>query len=71
MDGKGEIIIFQSADGKSGIEVHLDDNTIWLSQKQMADLFDKYSDTISLHLKNIHEELELDEKATTEFFPVV
>ncbi|MCX6257632.1 MAG: virulence RhuM family protein [Bacteroidia bacterium] len=71
MAGKGEIVIYQSEDGSSGIEVRLDGNTIWLNQRQMADLFHKDSDSISLHLKNIYEEQELEEKSTTEFFSVV
>ncbi len=45
--------------------------SVWLSQKQMAELFDKDTDTIGLHLKNIFIESELDESSTTEFFSVV
>ncbi len=68
---QNEIIIYQTVDNQTEIQVQFDNQTVWLSQKQMAELFDKDSDTIGLHLKNIFEEEELTEKATTEFFSVV
>lgn len=71
MKGKGEIIIYETEDGKSQLEVHLQNESIWLSQKMMAELFQKDSDTISLHLKNIYKEKELNENSTTELFSVV
>lgn len=66
-----EIIIYKTKDNQTQIEVHFENDTIWLSQKQMADLFDKDSDTIGIHLKNIFAEEELVEQATTEFLSVV
>ena len=66
-----EIEIYTSGNSEIEIRVKFDNNTAWLSQKQMADLFDKDSDTIGLHLKNIYSEQELIEKSTTEFFSVV
>lgn len=66
-----EIVIFQSPDGQAQLDVRMDNQTVWLSQKQMAELFDKDSDTIGLHLKNVFAEGELDESATTELFSVV
>ncbi|MEO5996902.1 MAG: RhuM family protein [Chitinophagaceae bacterium] len=66
-----EIIIYQSESGKTEIEVKLQGETLWLSQKLMADLFEKDTDTIGLHLRNIYAEGELDETATTEFLSVV
>lgn len=51
--------------------VKFENETIWLTQRQMAELFGKDSDTISLHLKNIFNEGELDKKATTEYSSVV
>ena len=60
-----DIVIYQPDDGLSGVEVRLRDETVWLSQAQMAALFDKDSDTIGLHLKNIYQSGELDEQATT------
>jgi len=65
-----EIEIYKTEKG-SEIQVRLDKDTIWLTQKQMADLFYKDTDTISLHLKNIYAEEELDEIATTEFSSLV
>ena len=66
-----EVKIFQSDDGKTEIQVKLENETVWLSQKQMADLFEKDTDTIGLHLKNIYSSSELDEQATTEEYSVV
>ena len=65
---KGEIIVYND---KPNVEVRLENETVWLNQKQMAELFDKDSDTIGLHLKNIFATKELDEKATTEKYSVV
>lgn len=53
------------------IKVRLDEDTVWLTQTDMASLFDCSADNISLHLKNIYAEGELDEKSTTEDFSVV
>ncbi|MBU2541938.1 virulence RhuM family protein [Patescibacteria group bacterium] len=61
-----EIIIYEGADGAPRIEVQIKDETIWLSQKQMAELFDCSVDNISLHLKNIFKEAELSENSVTE-----
>ncbi len=66
-----EIKIYKTKDGKTSIEVKLEKETVWLSQKQMAELFEKDSDTIGLHLKNIYKSEELEESSTTEFFSVV
>jgi len=68
---ESEIKIYQSDDGQTKIDVKLDHDTVWLSQKQMAQLFDKDSDTIGLHLRNIYQSKELVENSTTEFFSVV
>lgn len=68
MNNKGEIILYND---KPNVEVRLNNDTIWLNQKQMAELFEKDSDTIGLHLKNIFETKELDKKATTEKYSVV
>ena len=53
------------------VRVLLRDETIWLSQRSMAELFQSTTDNISLHLKNIYAEGELNEQATTEDFSVV
>ena len=64
------IVIYKTKEGPE-LRVKLEKETLWLTQKQMAILFDKDTDTIGLHLKNIYAEGELEEKATTEFFSVV
>jgi hypothetical protein len=66
-----EFLIFTNQAREDGIEVRLQDDTIWLSQKLMATLFDCSTDNIGLHLKNIYNAGELDEKSTTELFSVV
>lgn len=66
-----EVLIYQKDDGQAAVEVRLEQDTLWLSQAQMAALFDKDSDTIGLHLRNIYEAGELDEGATTEDSSVV
>jgi hypothetical protein len=69
-DGKGEIIIYDEIEGKPRIEVKLADDTLWLSQRLMADLFEKDVDTISLHIKNIYAEAELEQEPATTAFTV-
>ena len=66
-----QILIFSNQNGKPNIQVKLDKETIWLTQKQMAELFDKDSDTISLHINNIYNSEELSKEATTEESSVV
>lgn len=66
-----QIEIYQGIDGETQIEVNFQDDTVWLNQKQMGELFAKDTDTIGLHLKNIFSEKELDENSTTEDFSVV
>jgi hypothetical protein len=63
-----EFLIFTKQTGENGIEVRVQDGTIWLSQKLIAALFDCSADNISLHLKNIFAEGELDEFSVTEDF---
>ena len=66
-----QITVYQTSEGKINIEVLYSDENIWLPQKRMAELFDCSADNISLHLKNIYKEKELDEFSTTEDFSVV
>jgi len=66
-----QIEIYQSEDGQMQIQVRLEKDTVWLSQAQMAELFDKNSDTIGLHLRNIYKPGELEQSATTEESSVV
>lgn len=66
-----QFIIYQSEDGETRLDVRFVDETVWLTQALMAKLFQTSTDNISLHLKNIYGEGELDENATTEDFSVV
>lgn len=68
---ESSIKIFQTDDGQTNIDVKFDNETVWLTQKQMSQLFDKDTDTIGLHLKNIYQSGELDELSTTEDSSVV
>lgn len=68
---RGELVLYQAADGSVELKLRLEHETLWLSQRQMALLFDKDTDTIGLHLRNIYGEGELDEAATTEESSVV
>ena len=58
-DDKGEVIIYQTEDGLSKLEVNLKNETVWLSIDQMAELFQRDKSTISRHIKNVFEEGEL------------
>jgi len=69
--GKGELILYRTEDGKTRIEVRFQNETVWLTQKQMAVLFDKDPDTIGLHIRNIYKEGELMQQGTTEDSSVV
>lgn len=71
MESKGEVLIYESAENGLEIQVQLENDTLWLSQRLMAELFEKDSDTIGLHIKNIYAEGELEEQGTTELFSVV
>lgn len=66
-----KFLIYNTPNENIKINAIIRDETIWLTQKAMAELFDCTTDNISLHLKNIYKELELDEKSTSEFFSVV
>jgi hypothetical protein len=68
--GAAEFLIFSFQTKEDGIEVWVQNDTIWLSQKLIARLFDCSSDNVSLHLKNIFNEGELDEKSVAEDFSV-
>lgn len=68
---RGEIVLYQTADGRTSIDVKLENETVWLTQAQMAVIFDCSSDNIGQHLKNIYKEKELAESSTTEIFSVV
>ncbi len=68
---RGELILYESPTGKVRVEVHHEDETFWLSQRQMADLFGVDVRTVNHHLKQIYESGELHEKATIRNFRIV
>lgn len=68
MDNYGEVLIYQSEDGLTNIEVKIQDETVWLTQQQMADLFQTSRTNIVEHIKHIYEEGELDENSTCRKF---
>ena len=63
MDDKGQFLLYQTPDGDSQIEVKLQNDTVWLSLDQMAELFQRNKSTISRHIKNV-----LEYTATARFF---
>ena len=65
------LILYTTEDGKSRIQLRAKDQTVWLSQREMAELFDVTTDNIGLHLKNLYEDEELSREATTEESSVV
>ena len=68
---KGELILYQTEDGKTKVEVRLQDETVWLTQKLMAELFQKDVRTINEHIANIYDEGELMSGATIRKFRIV
>lgn len=65
---KGSIILYQTADGQSKIEVTLSNDTVWLTADQMAELFQRNKSTISRHIRNVFEEGELNADSVVAFF---
>lgn len=68
IDNKGEVIIYQTEDGLTKLNVQLENESVWLTQEQMTLLFDRDKSTISRHISNIFSEGELDEKSVVAFF---
>lgn len=63
-DIKSEILIYQTQDGQTRIQTLMQDETVWLTQAQMAELFETTPQNITMHVKNIYDEGELIESAT-------
>lgn len=68
---KGEIVLFQAQDGHTKVQVRFEDNSVWLSQKAMADLYQVSVKTINEHTVNIYDEQELRPEATIRKFRIV
>ena len=62
--GRGEILIYQTEDGKADLDVKLENETVWLTQSQLCDLFERDKSVISRHIRNIFEEGELHREST-------
>jgi len=67
----GKIILYQPDDTTSKLEVRLDNETVWLTQMQMVELFDSTKQNISLHINNIYKEGELEERSTVKEYLTV
>ncbi len=68
MDNYGEIIIYQTEDGLTKLDVRMEDETVWLTQQQMAELFQTSRTNVVDHIKNIYDEGELDDNSTCRKF---
>ena len=68
MEEKDNTVIYQSDDGKTKIDVKLENETVWLSQQQMAELFTTSRTNIIEHINNIYEEEEIDRNSTCQNF---
>lgn len=68
MDNKSSLIIYTTDDGLTNVDVTFDNETVWLTQEQMADLFQKAKSTINEHIKNIYDEGELKQNDTMRKF---
>lgn len=71
MDNKSQLIIYKTEDGRTKLEVRLENESVWLTQKLMAELFQTTIPNINMHLKSIFEEGELEEQATIKDFLTV
>ena len=67
-ENKSELIIYQTEDGQTRLQVKMEDETVWLTQEQMAELFDKGRTTITEHIQNVFKENELVKKSVCREF---
>ena len=70
-ENKSQIILYRTEDGETQIQVTLQEETVWLTQAQMAKLFQRELPTINEHIKNIYEEEELEREPTIRKFRIV
>ena len=69
-ENNDKMLIYQSEDGKIKIDVRFENETVWLSQAQMCELFGRERSVITKHIRNIFEEGELDEKSNVHFLHI-
>ena len=67
----GEVVVYEAPDGEVQLNVRFDRDTVWLTQRQMAEIFVTSSENVIMHLRNVFAQNELDEQATTKDFLVV
>ena len=67
----GEILVYEAPDGSAQVDVRLDQETVWLNQEQMAELFGRERSVVTKHIRNVFKEVELDPKATSAKFAQV
>ncbi len=65
---RGEVLLYQAPDGRAALDVRLAGDTVWLSQKQMSELFNKNVRTVSEHIRNVFMEGELDKSSVIRTF---
>ena len=70
-NGRGEVVLYEAPDGGVRLEVQLEQETVWLSQLQMATLFETTPENVLMHLKNVYAEKELVKRSTTKEFLAV
>ena len=70
-EDKGQIVLFQTEDGQTKLEVQLQDETVWLTIDQMAELFQRNRSTISRHIKRIYDDGELSKETTCAKFACI
>lgn len=70
MENKGQIMIYQTVDGQTSVNVRLENDTVWLTQAQMVQLFERERTVITKHINNVFKEGELDEKSNVHFLHI-
>ncbi|MBR3645055.1 MAG: death-on-curing protein [Lachnospiraceae bacterium] len=71
MENNSELIIYTTEDGLTKVDVTFEDETVWLTQEQMAELFQRDKSTISRHIAKIFKDGELDRSSTVAYFATV
>lgn len=71
MDSKNQIIIYQTEDGQTQVDVRMENETVWLTQAQMVELFQTTKQNVSLHVGNVFKEGELEQKSTVKEYLTV
>jgi hypothetical protein len=70
INGGGEVVLYEAPDGQIRLDVRLEQDTVWLTQAQMAELFGKNVRTVSEHIRNIFKEKELDDSSVIRNFRI-